>query len=115
MYSRFRDTATKLLAKYGLSRTLTKPAGPTHSPVTGAIITPAPVPTTSSVKAVFVGINNQWTDKFAIQSGDAVALVAADGAEPKQNDDLDGWAIIAIEPVTPADVTILYRCHLRKQ
>jgi hypothetical protein len=28
---------------------------------------------------------------------------------------LDGWTILAVEAVKPADTAVLYKCHVRKQ
>ena len=115
MYAGLQTTAARMITKFGIARTLVRPTGTTYDPITGLPVTPAPVPTQSSVQAVFVGITQAWTDKFAIQAGDAVALVAADGTEPKQNDTMDGWTVVAVEPVKPGATTLIYRCHLRKQ
>jgi hypothetical protein len=123
MYAGLQDTAATLLEKFGQSLTLTKPAytgdNQEWNPVTGQWETvegeETGEPETGSVKTVFVGISQKWTDKFVIEQGDSVALVAADGLEPEQNDDLDGWTILAVEPFNPADTAVLYRCHVRKQ
>lgn len=123
MYAGLQNTAAKMLAKFGRSVTLTKPGytgdNQEFNPVTGEWETvegeDAGDPETGSVKAVFVGISQKWKDKFVIEQGDSVALVAADGLEPEQNDDLDGWTILAVEAVKPADTAVLYKCHVRKQ
>jgi hypothetical protein len=122
MYAGLQNTAAKMLAKFGRSVTLTKPGytgdNQEFNPVTGEwepVDGEAGDPETGSVKAVFVGIAQKWKDKFVIEQGDSVALVAADGLEPEQNDVLDGWTILAVEPVKPADTAVLYKCHVRKQ
>lgn len=123
MYAGLQDTAATMLEQFGQSLTLTKPAytggNQEWNPVTGQWETvegkEAGDPETGSVKAVFVGISQRWKDKFVIEQGDSVALVAADGLEPEQNDVLDGWTILAVDPVKPAATVVLYRCHVRKQ
>jgi hypothetical protein len=122
MYAGLQDTAATLLEKFGQSVTLAKPGytgdNQVFNPVTGEwepVEGEAGDPETGSVKAVFVGISQKWKDKFAIEQGDSVALVAADGLEPEQNDVLDGWTILAVEAVKPADTAVLYKCHVRKQ
>lgn len=123
MYAGLQNTAAKMLAKFGRSVTLTKPGytgdNQEFNPVTGQWETvegeDAGDPETGSVNAVFVGITQKWKDKFVIEQGDSVALVAADGLGPEQNDVLDGWTILAVEAVKPADTAVLYKCHVRKQ
>ena len=103
--------------------TLTKPSytgdNQTFDPPTGTYIVDegeeAGDPVSGTVYAVFPEITQEWQDKFPITSGDAVAVVAAGGLEPEQNDVLDGWTILAVEKVKPAEAVIVYRCHLRKQ
>lgn len=113
MYAGLQNTAANLLEKFGQSVNLVKTVPGTFDPTTGT--SSGDTTTTNSVSAVFVGINAKWKDKFAIEQGDSVALVAADGAEPEQNDVLDGWTILAIETVNPASTAVLYKCHVRKQ
>lgn len=124
MYQGFQDLAAVMLEKFGRLVTLTKPSytgdNLVYDPDTGTYVTvdpeePIGSPDTGSVKAVFVGITAQWKEKFAIQEGDSVALVAADGLEPEQNDVIDGWTILAVEQAKPADIVVLYKCHVRKQ
>ena len=110
MYAGLQSTATRLLKKFGKSADLVSITETGFDPITGQ---PGTDTTTTSVSAVFVGINSKWTDKFAIEQGDAVALVES-GTEPKQNDTLDGWTVIAVEPLKPADTVLMYRCHLRQ-
>lgn len=123
MYTDLQNTAAALLEEFGQSVTLTKPGytgdNQEYNPVTGQweVVEgeEAGDPETGSVKAVFVGISQKWKDKFVIEQGDSVALVAADGLEPEQNDVLDGWTILAVEKVKPAATVVLYKCHVRKQ
>jgi hypothetical protein len=113
MYAGLQNTAAKMLAKFGRSVNLTKTVPGTFDPTTGT--SSGNTTTTEDVSAVFVGISQKWKDKFVIEQGDSVALVAADGLEPEQNDVLDGWTILAVEAVKPADTAVLFKCHVRKQ
>jgi len=130
MYTGLQNTAASLLENFGQSVTLTKPGytgdNQVFNPVTGEWETvegeEAGDAETGSVKAVFTGISFSWgmlrgagSFQFSVQEGDAIALVAADGLEPEQNDVLDGWTILAVEAVKPADTAVLYKCHVRKQ
>jgi len=128
MYSGLQNTATSLLRKFGKTATMTRSVPGSFDPVTG--IDTGAQTHTYEVQAVFVGISTKYKDKFAIQEGDSIALVAPKGGEfimppayyypdeevvPEQNDILDGWTILAVEEVNPAGTVVLYKCHVRKQ
>jgi hypothetical protein len=53
-----------------------------------------------------------------IQSGDRLAIVAADQATPIPGDSLTiggvAWKIIAVTPVNPAGTALLFKLHVRK-
>lgn len=128
MYSGLQDTATAMLKNFGTTATLIKAIPGSFDPATGADAT-AQVHT-CEVFAVFVGVSTKYKDKFAIQSGDSIALVAPKGGSfvsppahyfpgqeviPEQNDILNGWTILSVEEVNPAGTVVLYKCHVRKQ
>lgn len=129
MYAGLQDTATSLLKKFGRIVSLTKTVPGSFDPVTG--IDAGQQTHTCEVLAVFVGLSAKYKDKFAIQQGDSIALVAPKGGTfvmppahyfpgqeviPEQNDILDeDWTILAIEEVNPAGTAVLYKCHVRKQ
>ena len=128
MYSGLQDTATAMLKNFGTTLTLIKAVPGSFDPATGADAT-AQVHT-CEVFAVFVGVSTKYKDKFTIQSGDSIALVAPKGGTfisppahyfpgqeviPEQNDILNGWTILDVEEVNPAGTVVLYKCHVRKQ
>ena len=128
MYSGLQSTATAMLKNFGTTATLIKVVPGSFDPATGADAT-AQVHT-CEVFAVFLGVSTKYKDKFAIQSGDSIALVAPKGGTfvsppahyfpgqeviPEQNDVIDGWTILDVEEVNPAGTVVLYKCHLRKQ
>lgn len=129
MYAGLQNTATSLLKKFGRTVSLTKTVPGSFDPVTG--IDAGQQTHTSEVLSVFVGLSAKYKDKFAIQQGDSIALVAPKVGEfvmppahyfpgqeviPEQNDILDDdWTILAIEEVNPAGTIVLYKCHVRKQ
>ena len=129
MYSGLQDTATSLLRKFGKTISLTKTVPGSFDPATG--IDSGEQTHTSEVLVLFVDISTKYKDKFAIQQGDSIAIVAPKGGEfimppahyypveevvPEQNDILaDDWTILAIEEVNPAGTVVLYKCHVRKQ
>lgn len=128
MYSGLQDTATAMLKNFGTTATLIKAVPGSFDPATGADAT-AQVHT-CEVFAVFLGVSTKYKDKFAIQSGDSIALVAPKGGTfvsppahyfpgqeviPEQNDVIDGWTILDVEEVNPAGTVVIYKCHVRKQ
>ncbi len=128
MYSGLQDTATSMLKNSGTTLTLIKAVPGSFGPATGSDDT-AQVHT-CEVFAVFVGISTRYKDKFAIQSGDSIAIVAPKGGTfvsppqhyfpgqeviPEQNDILNGWTILSVEEVNPSGTVVLYKCHVRKQ
>lgn len=128
MYAGLQDTATSLLKKFGRIVSLTKTVPGSFDPATGADAT-AQVHT-CEVFAVFLGVSTKYKDKFAIQFGDSIAIVAPKGGTfvsppahyfpgqeviPEQNDVIDGWAILDVEEVNPAGTVVLYKCHVRRQ
>ena len=128
MYTGLQNTATQLLKQFGKTATLTKSVSGSFDPVTGTDT--GEQTHTCEVLAVFVGISTKYKDKFAIQQGDSIAIVAPKGGEfimppayyypgeevvPEQNDIIDGWTILAVEEVNPAGTVVLYKCHVRKQ
>ena len=128
MYSGLQDTATAMLKNSGTTLTLIKAVPGSFDPATGADATSQVH--TCEVFAVFVGVSTKYKDKFAIQSGDSIALVAPKGGTfvsppanyfpgeeviPEQNDILNGWTILDVEEVNPAGTVVLYKCHMRKQ
>lgn len=128
MYSGLQSTATEMLKNFGTAATLIKSVPGSFDPATGSDDT-AQVHT-CEVFAVFVGVSTKYKDKFAIQSGDSIAIVAPKGGSfvsppahyfpgqeviPEQNDVIDGWTILAVEEVNPAGTVVLYKCHVRKQ
>jgi hypothetical protein len=128
MYSGLQSTATDMLKNFGTSATLIKAVPGSFDPATGADDTSQVH--TCEVFAVFVGASTKYKDKFTIQSGDSIALVAPIGGTfvsppahyfpgqeviPEQNDILNGWTILDVEEVNPAGTVVLYKCHVRKQ
>lgn len=134
MYSSLQNTAAAMLKNFGTTVTLTKAMPGSFDPTTGADIT-AQVHI-FEVFAVFVkprasfGTGGGASFANAIQQGDSIALIAANGgtlvsppahyfpeeeAIPEQNDVIDGWTILNVEQVNPAGTVVLYKCHVRKQ
>jgi hypothetical protein len=98
--------------------TLTRVSGGTYDPVAGSVSAPA-----TQTWTVY-GIETAFRDGLTmsagtlIQSGDRLAIVAADQATPIPGDSLTiggvAWKIIAVTPVNPAGTALLFKLHVRK-
>jgi hypothetical protein len=108
----------KTLKAKGQAMTLTRVSGGTYDPVAGSVSAPA-----TQTWTVY-GIETAFRDGLTmsagtlIQSGDRLAIVAADQATPIPGDSLTiggvAWKIIAVTPVNPAGTALLFKCQVRK-
>jgi hypothetical protein len=108
-------TATKLLQRFGAACTIKHPTGTAYDPDTGTM-TPTYTDTPSTA-AVFA-YAQKYIDGTLILQGDQQAYCAP-GVEPKQGDVMT-WAgvdytVIAVKPVSPAGVHVLFEAQLRGQ
>jgi hypothetical protein len=109
--------AKKLKAK-GQAMTLTRVSGGTYDPVAGSVT--APVTQTWTV----YGIESAFRDNLSmaagtlIQSGDRLAIIAADQQAPLPGDSLTiggvVWHVIAVNAVNPAGAAYIFKVHIRK-
>lgn len=111
MYADLANTAKSLLSQFGATRTLTRTTVGAFDPLTGLQTTTT---ATHSVSGVKVGITEQWRGSFFIQAGDAVFIIEAGAIEPRAGDSIDGWTVIAVEPVEPGGIAVIYKCHVRE-
>lgn len=106
-------TATRLLERFGAAATLKRTTPGTYAPATG---TTTPVVTSLSTTAAVFAYDQKYIDGTLIKQGDQRAYLAP-GVEPQQGDSLT-WggrdlAIVAVKPVSPAGVPVLYEAQLR--
>ena len=112
MYAGLVKTAQALIAKFGTERTLTRTAQGAFDPLTGTYTSTT---TDYALNGVQVGINEAWKGKFVVEVGDSVFLVEAGIVVPEVGDKIEGMNVVAVEPVKPADVAILYKLQARAQ
>lgn len=108
----------KTLKAKGQAMTLTRVSGGTYDPVAGSV-----TGATTTTYTVY-GIESAFRDGLTmsagtlIQSGDRLAIVAADQATPVPGDSLTivgvVWKVIAVNAVNPAGVALLFKLHVRK-
>lgn len=112
-YTAGAATSLRLLERFGAAATLKRTTAGAYNPATGtAAETVAELDTTAAVLAY----PQRYIDGTLIRHGDRRALCAA-GVEPKQGDAL-AWqgrdlTIIAVRPVAPAGVAVLYEAQVR--
>ena len=113
--SRMKNTATRLLSKYGSTVTLLRAGTSEWDSDEGEYITTptASIPLTAVPVPVAVGLVNRTT----IQAGDM--MLKADGVvEPNMQDKVEfqgaRWSIVNIEPKIVNDIVLAYFIQVRK-
>lgn len=112
---RMKNTATRLLSKYGSTVILLRAGASTWSESAGEYVTSAAqsTPLTAVPVPVAVGLVNGTT----IQAGDMM-LKAGGVVEPKMQDKVEfqgaQWSIVNIEPKIVNDVVLAYFIQVRK-
>lgn len=112
-YASAAADALSLLTEFGAAATLKRTAAGVYDPATGnAAETTTTLPTTAAVLA----FPQKYIDGTLIRQGDRRALCAP-GVEPKAGDVL-AWqgadlAVIAVKPLAPAGLPVLFEAHIR--
>jgi hypothetical protein len=120
-YNRMAATASKLLAKFGATVTVSRTTGGSTNPVTGAA-TPG-----STATLTAKGLLTEFSDQMkganlvgqgtTIQQGDRL-LILDNSFEPLMTDrpvvGSQQWNILNIESKKPANVPLVYLVHVRK-
>ena len=106
-------TATRLLERFGAAATLKRTATGAYDPSLGyAPVTVTQHATTAAVFAYPQG----YIDGTNILQGDQQAFMVP-AVEPVQGDALvwmgKDWAIVAVKPVAPAGLAVIYEAQLR--
>ena len=119
-----RSTAARLLADKGQTMTLAYVGGGTYDPATGS--TSGAAPASKTVKGALLPLNpfKKGGNSNIVEGDQALLLSAIDtsGAaitEPMVNGvvtdaNAKPWTLIAVEPLAPAGLPILYDCVARR-
>lgn len=112
-YPNTATTATRLLQRFGASCTLKRESGSAYDPSTGTTVpTYDSLPSTACVFAM----PQKYIDGTLILQGDQQAYLIP-ATEPKQGDVLtwsgSDYTVIAVKPVAPAGVPVLFEAQLR--
>lgn len=108
-------TATRLLKRFGADCTIKRVTGSEYDTATATMVpTYDPLPSTAAV----FDYAQKYIDGTLILQGDKQAYCAPDVA-PVQGDQFDWqgvtYTVIAVKPVSPAGVPVLFEAQLRGQ
>lgn len=114
-YTKMATTARKLIAKFGVTYTVTRNASYEEDPVTGAVT--AGTETEFSPKGLLTEYDNAMIDGTTIQHGDRL-LVLDDTVEPNLKTDtisVGGKDLncVRVMPKNPAGVALVYFVQVR--
>lgn len=112
-YSGMAATASRLIARFGVSCTVRDITGETHNPVTGAVTGGANADTT--VNAVLTEITSENYPDAVIQAGDKRAVL--DGPIAVDNQlihDSEAWKCVSVREVKPGDTSLVWFAQVRK-
>ena len=106
-------TATRLLERFGAAATIKRSTPGAYNPATGTM---TPTVTTHATTAAVFAFDQKYIDGTLVQAGDQRAYLAP-AVVPQQGDALtwDGrdWQVVAVKPVSPAGVPVLFEAQLR--
>ncbi|MBN8502803.1 MAG: hypothetical protein J0M19_16920 [Sphingomonadales bacterium] len=106
-------TSARLLERFGAACVLKRQTAGTYDPATGTTpVTTDSLPTTAAVFAY----EQSYIDGTLIKQGDQRAYCAP-AVEPRQGDRFTwagrDYAVVAVKPVSPAGVPVLFEAQLR--
>lgn len=106
-------TATRLLERFGAAATVKHPTGSAYDPATG---TSVPTYASAATTAAVFDYAQKYIDGTLIRQGDKQAYCAP-AVAPVQGDRFtwngQDYEVIAVKPVSPAGVPVLYEAQLR--
>ena len=123
-YGATAAAASKALRQVGQRMTLTRSTEPTFDPVTGGPTGAATVQTWQpwGIMTTYNSMDRLAAanrDGSMIQTGDMKAVMEVlPGCVPQPGDRLTAngatWQIIAVDPVAPAGVPVIFKCQVRR-
>lgn len=116
-YIEDQETASALIAEYGVLMTLSQETAGGYDPATGSLTTST---NTYPAYGVKLGYKRPDIDGTLVKVGDMKVLLSVDGltVEPSTTDTLTiggiDWKILRVDPLEPGDTTIMYTLQVRK-
>ena len=108
-------TANRLLQRFGAAATVKHPTGTAYDPDTGTTV---PTYASTATTAAVFDYAQKYIDGTLILQGDKQAYCAP-AVAPVQGDQFDWqgvtYTVIAVKPVSPAGVPVLFEAQLRGQ
>lgn len=106
-------TATRLLERFGAAATVRRVSGSAYDPDTGTTV---PTYTDHATTAAVFAYDQKYIDGTLILQGDQLAYCAP-AVAPAQGDKFT-WqgadlTVVAVKPVSPAGVPVLYEVQIR--
>lgn len=115
-YANLKATARKLLQGFGQTMTLTRDVAGTYNPETGTIVNTTQTFSDYGVVLPYGEGSSSVADSL-IQQGDRQVFIQM-STEPKTTDKMTiagvTYNIIAVKPLEPAGINVLYELQIRK-
>jgi len=108
-YAPLQNTADRLIERFGRDVVLTTVTEGTFNPATDTVTGGGT--SEQTIKAVFTDYNQQQIDGSIVKRGDKLVYTFT---QPELNDLIDGWKVLNVEAIQPADSTILYKSQVRR-
>lgn len=111
-YQRTKETAYRLINRFGQELDFTRQVGETYDPVSGTVST---TEETYSADSVWLNYRNDEIDDTIVMQGDARVLVAA-SVEVDDRVTFEGqeWRVVTARPLSPAGVEVYTEAQVRK-
>ena len=117
IYDRAANTASRLIKNFGREVILQRPVTDINgyskfNPINGKY--PDNAMESFTVSVVKTRFDKEWTDQYPVQVGDQLLLMEAGVVYPKNNDEIEGYKVVRVQPLEPADTAILFKVQIRK-
>jgi hypothetical protein len=110
-YSRSKDTAYRLINRFGQELTFTREVGEAYDPSTGTVSTTTE---SYSADAVWLNYRNDEIDDSIVLQGDARVLVAASvEVDDRVTFEGDEWRVVIARPLNPAGIELYTEAQVR--
>lgn len=111
-YNRSKQTADRLIKKFGQQLDFTRETGESYDPVTGTVTSTTE---TYTYDAVWLNFRNDEIDDTIVLRSDAKVLVSG-SLEVDDRVTLDGeeWRVVTARPLNPAGIEVYTEAQVRK-
>ena len=110
-YAKMKSTASRLLKKFGKPITIQVLTGEADDPVTMSKVSTY---TNSTGYGVTMPIKSNEVDGSLILASDVRLIIENIDLEPVVGSLYDGYRVVSVMPLKPANTNLIYTCILRK-